>query len=274
MALCCDFLAWRLALAKEMKSHCSLERRRTELLRHHNAAWLNIWSGISAYYYALLGESEKIPPIFGEHRLSDINMLAPGRPMMLLIENQVYLAQGNYAKVIGRSDGQLSVCEGMHYRLVALHIRIQTAAAYEAMGKWQEAEQMLTQAILEAETDYLMLPFVENYRYLKKLLLRCQKQESLFVRYLIQMGEMYEMRRECLRKEAHRPEVLAVLTDKEYEMVLLINQHQTNREIAEKMFLSEGSVKQYVKQIYSKLQIEGDTRTKRKQLLQLLEENS
>ena len=131
-----------------------------------------------------------------------------------------------------------------------------------------------TQAILEAETDYLMLPFVENYRYLKKLLLRCQKQESLFVRYLIQMGEMYEMRRECLRKEAHRPEVLAVLTDKEYEMVLLINQHQTNREIAEKMFLSEGSVKQYVKQIYSKLQIEGDTRTKRKQLLQLLEENS
>ena len=264
MALCCDFLAWRLALAK----------RRTELLRHHNAAWLNIWSGISAYYYALLGESEKIPPIFGEHRLSDINMLAPGRPMMLLIENQVYLAQENYAKVIGRSDGQLSFCEGMHYRLVALHIRIQTAAAYEAMGKWQEAEQMLTQAILEAETDYLMLPFVENYRYLKKLLLRCQKQESLFVRYLIQMGEMYEMRRECLRKEAHRPEVLAVLTDKEYEMVLLINQHQTNREIAEKMFLSEGSVKQYVKQIYSKLQIEGDTRTKRKQLLQLLEENS
>ena len=82
------------------------------------------------------------------------------------------------------------------------------------------------------------------------------------------------MRREGLRKEAHRPEVLAGLTDKEYEMVLLINQHQTNREIAEKMFLSEGSVKQYVKQIYSKLQIEGDTRTKRKQLLQLLEENS
>ena len=67
MALCCDFLAWRLALAEEMKPHCSLERRRTELLRHHNAAWLNIWSGISAYYYALLGESEKIPPIFGEH---------------------------------------------------------------------------------------------------------------------------------------------------------------------------------------------------------------
>ena len=44
----------------------------------------------------------------------------------------------------------------------------------------------------------------------------------------------------------------------------------TNREIAEKLFLSEGSVKQYINQIYSKLHIEGPTRSKRKQLLTLL----
>ena len=41
---------------------------------------------------------------------------------------------------------------------------------------------------------------------------------------------------------------------------------RNNREIAEELFLSEGSVKQYVNQIYSKLHIEGDTRTKRKAL--------
>ena len=35
--------------------------------------------------------------------------------MMELIENQVYLAQGAYTKVIGRSEGQLAVCEAMHY---------------------------------------------------------------------------------------------------------------------------------------------------------------
>ena len=44
----------------------------------------------------------------------------------------------------------------------------------------------------------------------------------------------------------------------------------SNREIAEKLFLSEGSVKQYINQIYSKLHIEGDTRTKRSQLAELL----
>ena len=40
--------------------------------------------------------------------------------MFEMIENQVYLAQGAYAKVIGRSAELLAVCEGMHYALVAL----------------------------------------------------------------------------------------------------------------------------------------------------------
>ena len=36
------------------------------------------------------------------------------------------------------------------------------------------------------------------------------------------------------------------------------------------MFLSEGTIKQYINQIYSKLHIEGDTRIKRKKLLDQL----
>ena len=47
-------------------------------------------------------------------------------------------------------------------------------------------------------------------------------------------------------------------------------QRLSNREIEERLYLSEGSVKQYVKQIYSKLHIEGDTRTKRSRLSELL----
>ena len=54
------------------------------------------------------------------------------------------------------------------------------------------------------------------------------------------------------------------------EVVGLMAQRLSNREIAETLYLSEGSVKQYVNQIYSKLHIEGDTRTKRKQLAELL----
>ena len=54
----------------------------------------------------------------------------------------------------------------------------------------------------------------------------------------------------------------------------LLAKRLSNREIAEKLYLSEGSVKQYTNQIYAKLGIEGDVRSKRKRVLELLESDS
>ena len=70
------------------------------------------------------------------------------------------------------------------------------------------------------------------------------------------------------------PAALSCLTDREREICVLIAARLTNREIGQKLYLSEGSVKQYSNQIYSKLHIEGDTRTKRKRLIDLLESNN
>ena len=61
-------------------------------------------------------------------------------------------------------------------------------------------------------------------------------------------------------------------TEREYAIVGLMTQRLSNREIAEKLYLSEGSVRQYVNQIYAKLCIEGEPRAKRKRLLELLED--
>lgn len=87
---------------------------------------------------------------------------------------------------------------------------------------------------------------------------------------IVELGEAAEQR----MRSAERPAILAALTEREYEIVLLMAKRLTNREIAEKLFLSEGSTKQYVNQIYAKLHIEGDTRTKRRQLAALLSQNS
>lgn len=90
--------------------------------------------------------------------------------MMEMIENQVYLAEGAYAKVIGRSAELLAVCEAMHYALVALHLRIQTAAAYEKLGKTEEARAWLEKALSDAAPDGLVMPFLENYDYIRSLM--------------------------------------------------------------------------------------------------------
>ena len=267
MALCCDFLAWRLALHTDAALRCTPEARRAELLRQHNASWLQLWNGVSAYCHAVRGETERIPVVFARHRLAEVNTLAPGRPMVEMIENQVYLAQGAYAKVIGRGAELLAVCGGMHYALVALHLRIQTAAAYAQLGKREEARAWLAEALADAVPDGFVMPFVENYDALASLLAE-QKDCPLTAR----IEALGQAARRRLAVE-NRPPELAALTEREYGIVCLMGQRLSNREIAERLFLSEGSVKQYVNQIYSKLHIDGDTRTKRTRLTELLAKN-
>ena len=264
MGLCCDFLAWRLSLFMDMEERYTLEARYAELLRYHDASWINIWTATSAYYHALRGECAQIPAIFARHRLSDINMLAPGRPMMDMIENQVYLAQEAYAKLIARSEELLAVCEAMHYALVALHIRIQTAIAYEQLGKTEEAHVFLARALADAAPDGFVMPFVENFQLLRPMLSR--EIVTPLIEQILALGDAAVERHaaKC------RPVVFDVLTEREFEIVQRMAERLSNREIAEQLFLSEGSVKQYVNQIYAKLHIEGDTRTKRAQLAKLL----
>ena len=264
MGLCCDFLAWRLSLYADVPTWGTLEARYAELLRYHDASWINIWTATSAYYHALRGEVGQIPEIFARHRLSDINMLAPGRPMMEMIENQVYLAEGAYAKLIARSAELLALCEAMHYALVALHIRIQTAIAYEQLGKSEEAHTFLSRALADATPDGFAMPFVENFQLLRPMLSR--EIVTPLIERILALGDAAAER----QASGRRPAVFDVLTERESEIVERMAARLSNREIAEQLYLSEGSVKQYINQIYAKLHIEGDTRTKRAQLTKLL----
>ena len=141
-------------------------------------------------------------------------------------------------------------------------MQIQTAAAYARLGKRAEADQFLTLALAGAEPDGLLMPFAENYRYLKALL----KPNGAFCAQIIALGEQMEARCAALRQRNAHPAALAGLTAREQEIALLAAARLSNREIAEKLYLSEGSVKQYVNQVYAKLGIDGEVRTKRQRL--------
>ena len=126
-----------------------------------------------------------------------------------------------------------------------------------------DAEKLL--AVLTAQNAFVTcLPDGMTYRFLKPLLM--QEIQGGLVQKIIELGEAAEKR----KNRTVRPTAFTALTDREYEIVLLMTQRLSNREIAEKLFLSEGSVKQYINQIYSKLHIEGDARSKRARLQTLL----
>ena len=273
MALCCDFLELRL-LRSGGRHRLDIKARAEALLARHDVVLLNMFESILAYYYALLQEPEKIPDVFRLHRLDTVNYFAPGKPMMELIENQVYLAQGEFPRVIGRSEPLLSVCGSLHYALVALHIRLQTASAYEALGNRAMARKLLVRALEDAEPDGFVLPFAENAPYLMDLYLALSRElETPFAASVCELSERWLSQQQTSGSRQELIEALRELSERERSVAQLMALRKTNREIAETLFLSEGTVKQYINRIYSKLQLTGTAQEKRRALTALLQKN-
>ena len=273
MALCCDFLELRL-LGSGGRRRLDVKARAEALLARHDVVLLNMFESILAYYYALLQEAEKIPDVFRLHRLDTVNYFAPGKPMMELIENQVYLAQGEFPRVIGRSEPLLSGCESLHYALVALHIRLQTASAYEALGNRAMARKLLVRALEDAEPDGFVLPFAENAPYLMNHYSALSRElETPFAASVCELSECWLSRRQTSGSRQEPIEALRELSERERSVAQLMALRKTNREIAETLFLSEGTVKQYINRIYSKLQLTGTAQEKRRALTALLQKN-
>lgn len=225
---------------------------------------------IEAYYYALLGRTDAVPEVFREHRLASVSYFALCRPMMEMIELQVWLAQGQAVKVLARCEELLAACQRFHYGLVALHVRVQMAAAYGLYGQPAEARAALEQALAEAAPDGFWMPLAENYRYLAPLLAQGGWGSAQpLVERAIALGQRCEARRAQLNGSADRPAIAAALTEKELALARLVAQRRTNKEIAETLHLSEGTVKQYINQLYAKLDIGGAVRNKRAQLAAL-----
>ena len=273
MALCCDFLELRL-LGSGGRHRLDVKARAEALLARHDVVLLNMFESILAYYYALLQEAERIPDVFRLHRLDTVNYFAPGKPMMELIENQVYLAQGEFPRVIGRSEPLLSGCESLHYALVALHIRLQTASAYEALGNRAMARKLLVRALEDAEPDGFVLPFAENAPYLMNHYSALSRElETPFAASVCELSERWLSRQQTSGSRQEPIEALRELSESERSVAQLMALRKTNREIAETLFLSEGTVKQYINRIYSKLQLTGTAQEKRRALTALLQKN-
>ena len=267
MTLCCDFLALRLALCGQVQPPYDFAAKRAELLRRHDTVLVHLLESVAAYYYALLGQMEQVPEVFREHELASVSYFGPCRPMMAMIEQQVWLAQGEDVKVIAHSEALLAQCGALHYGLVALHARIQLAAACWRLGQKDEARAALAQALTDAAPDRFWMPFAENYRWLAPLL--AEHAADPLAAQSIALGKACEARRQMLEKQSARPAAAAALTERELALARLVAQRRTNREIAAALYLSEGTVKQYINQLYAKLNIGGEPRTRRAQLAAL-----
>ncbi len=227
-------------------------------MQKHDGVQVHLLESIAAYFYALQGRPEQAPELFREHKLAEVSFFGPCRPMMSLIEQQIWLAQGEYVKVIAHSEGLLRRCEAMHYGLVGLQARIQLAAA------------QLHSSASGPRPGRAGSGFAGRCagRFLGALCGAVSRSgppagRGGLGRMRAASGALrgpHPARRPGLCRPAGpaRPAPELPLTDRDRELARLVAGRCTNKEIAAALYLSEGTVKQYINQLYAKLDMGGD----------------
>ncbi|MCP1419140.1 LuxR family maltose regulon positive regulatory protein [Pseudomonas laurylsulfativorans] len=153
-----------------------------------------------------------------------------------------------------------------HRRELKLHILL--ALALDSLQQPQEAFQALQDALRLASHDNFIATFIEEGQRLAGLLqrwatagkARCKELgiEPCFVDNLLQIWGLGAANADAARTDNGAHEVLTV---REYQILQLLAAGHRNREIAEKVFLSEFTVKSHLQKIYAKLAANGRTET-------------
>ena len=153
-----------------------------------------------------------------------------------------------------------------HRRELKLHILL--ALALDSIQQPQEAFAALNEALRLASHDGFMATFIEEGERMAGLLqrwattgkARCKEFgiECGFVDTLMQHLGVSDGNMEDARNDNGAHEVLTV---REYQILQLLAAGHRNREIAEKVFLSEFTVKSHLQKIYAKLEANGRTET-------------
>ncbi|MBM7061741.1 helix-turn-helix transcriptional regulator [Pseudomonas sp. UL073] len=179
------------------------------------------------------------------------------------------IAQGDHAETAGELAAALELAQAKQRQRRALKLRLLHALALAGLARQEEAFTELTEALRFASHEGFRRTFLEEGPALAALLQRWAaahpgKQvpsgiEPRFLAELLgQLGNPAEAARGT-SGEASGAEAQDLLTSREVQVIRLLAEGHRNRVIAEKMFLSEFTVKSHLRNINAKLGAQGRT---------------
>ena len=139
------------------------------------------------------------------------------------------------------------------------------ASASQGLNHPRRAEYYIQEAIRLARPDGMVMPFVELYGQLEGILARLQPDWEPCREQIPQLGDQFGSTMELPVRLASQN--AAGLTPREVEIAALAAQGMYNREISQKLEISENTIKSTLKNIFSKLDVHS-----RRELPQALEQ--
>jgi LuxR family maltose regulon positive regulatory protein len=217
-----------------------------------------------------LGRKDQLPQWLAEGDFSSSRLYFPARAFSNIVYGRALLLRGEYLKLLGISGQFFGIASVFPSVLSNIYTFLYIGAANERISRRGEALAAVRQALELALPDRVYMPFVENCDYIKPLL-EVLISEGTYRKEISRILELYTpwqqamelINQTCFALEKPR------LSERETEIAQLASEGLSNRQIGEKLFISENTVKKHLKGIFEKLGV-----TSRSLLWHYLEETN
>lgn len=201
------------------------------------------------YLYGTLNLRELIPKWLQTGELPFENLMMQGLAFPYIIYTKAVLLTQNWVELEVLCETVENQYRIYHNQLGLLHNAIYASVAKYNLYGLKAGMITLRQALKEAQMDGILLPFAENATFILPMLYEIQKEggiDPFYLDSLIGLSEQYQKNLKVNSSTAH-------LTERELQVINLLAQGLTNREMADRLYLSVASIKKHLENIYSKL---------------------
>lgn len=240
-----------------------------KLLREERQyALLNTMDVCRMYIAASLGRIQDAPEWMEEDNIYDLSMLFMALPMLHTFYNQLLLAKGEYTAVIARREECSELYKVFSNILCTIWLHTQLAGAFEKIDMMKEAKAELKSALDLAMPDNILMPFAENRSYIFKSLSDLKKADeySEYINKILELSATVQSAKDKINLENFGIDSGLGLSERELEIARLAASRMTTSEIAEKLYISEGTVRNHLSRVFEKLGITGSGKNKRLEL--------
>lgn len=256
--ICAMFLQARIALYKG--DYSVIQNICQQLSKEiKQRKWYNLIHTIDlceTFIYCSLKANEKIPSWIMNGDFNSSRLYFPAMAFLNIVYGRALLISGEHYKLLGIADHLINTASIFPNLLGQIYSYIHIACANERIHRKADAFAALQQALDIAIQDQIYMPFVENCDYIGPMLMELQLQGNYrqHATKILELNVTYQKSLAKIRK-GHFTKKKPELSERELEIAKLAAEGFSNREIGEKLYISQNTVKTLLKRIFEKLEI-------------------